>query len=113
MFAQANSEIRIDDLLHGLVIASGNDAAVALAEKLAGSEEAFAVLMNERARELGMTHSHFVNAWGQGASGQRVTASDMARLAAYVIRTYPNSIRTSARPSSPGTACVRRTATRC
>ena len=89
MFAQANSEIRIDDLLHGLVIASGNDAAVALAEKLAGSEEAFAVLMNARARELGMTHSHFVNAWGQGASGQRVTASDMARLAAYVIRTYP------------------------
>jgi D-alanyl-D-alanine carboxypeptidase (penicillin-binding protein 5/6) len=89
MFAQANSEIRIDDLLHGLVIASGNDAAIALAEKLAGSEEAFAILMNQRAGELGMTHSHFANAWGVGDPRQRVTARDMARLAAYVIRTYP------------------------
>jgi D-alanyl-D-alanine carboxypeptidase (penicillin-binding protein 5/6) len=89
MFAQANSEVRIDDLLHGLVIASGNDAAIALAEKLAGSEEAFAVLMNQRAGELGMAHSHFANAWGVGDPRQRVTARDMARLAAYVIATYP------------------------
>jgi D-alanyl-D-alanine carboxypeptidase (penicillin-binding protein 5/6) len=89
MFAQANSQIRIEDLLHGLVIASGNDAAIALAEKLAGSEEAFAVLMNQRARELGMTHSHFANAWGVGNPRQSVTARDMARLAAYVIQTYP------------------------
>jgi D-alanyl-D-alanine carboxypeptidase (penicillin-binding protein 5/6) len=89
MLAQANSQVRIEDLLHGLVIESGNDAAIALAEKLAGSEEAFAVLMNQRARELGMTHSHFANAWGQGSPRQSVTARDMARLAAYVIATYP------------------------
>ena len=89
MFAQADSRVRIEDLLHGLVIASGNDAAIALAEDVAGTEEAFAALMNRRARELGMTRSHFVNAWGDGAPGQRVTARDMARLAAYVIRTYP------------------------
>ena len=89
MFAAANSQVRIEDLLRGLVVASGNDAAIALAERVAGSEEAFAVLMNARARELGMTRSHFANAWGGGSPQQRVTARDMARLAAYVIRTYP------------------------
>jgi D-alanyl-D-alanine carboxypeptidase (penicillin-binding protein 5/6) len=89
MLAQANSQVRVDDLLHGLVIESGNDAAIALAEKLAGGEEAFAVLMNQRARELGMTHSHFANAWGRGDPRQSVTPRDMARLASYVIATYP------------------------
>ncbi len=89
MFAQAGSQIRVDDLLRGLVIASGNDAAIALAERVAGSEEAFAALMNQRARELGMTRSHFANAWGGGDPRQAVTARDMARLAAHVIRTYP------------------------
>jgi len=93
MFAAAGSQVRVDDLLHGLVIASGNDAAIALAERLAGSEEAFAVLMNQRARELGMTRSHFVNAWGGGSPRQRVTARDMARLAAYVIAAYPQFYR--------------------
>lgn len=89
MFAQADSRVRIEDLLRGLVIASGNDAAIALAEAVAGTEEAFVVLMNRRARELGMTRSHFANAWGDGNPGQKVTARDMARLAADVIRTYP------------------------
>jgi D-alanyl-D-alanine carboxypeptidase (penicillin-binding protein 5/6) len=89
MFAAAGSQVRVDDLLRGLVVASGNDAAIALAERVAGSEEAFAALMNQRARELGMTRSHFANAWGGGGPLQRVTARDMARLAAYVITTYP------------------------
>jgi D-alanyl-D-alanine carboxypeptidase (penicillin-binding protein 5/6) len=93
MFAQAGSQVRIDDLLRGLVIASGNDAAIALAERVAGSEEAFAVLMNQRARELGMTRSRFANAWGGGSPRQTVTARDMARLAAYVIRAYPQFYR--------------------
>ncbi len=93
MFAQANSQVRIEDLLRGLLITSGNDAAIALAEDVAGSEEAFVGMMNRRARELGMTRSHFVNAWGDGNPGQRVTARDMARLAAYVIRTYPQYYR--------------------
>ncbi len=66
MFVQAGSQVTIDDLLHGLVIDSGNDAAIVLAERVAGTEEAFAAVMNARARELGMTHSHFANAWGQG-----------------------------------------------
>jgi D-alanyl-D-alanine carboxypeptidase (penicillin-binding protein 5/6) len=89
MFTAAGSLVRVDDLLRGLVIASGNDAAIALAEGVAGSEEAFVALMNQRARELGMTRSHFANAWGGGGPRQSVTARDMARLAAYVIRTYP------------------------
>jgi D-alanyl-D-alanine carboxypeptidase (penicillin-binding protein 5/6) len=89
MFAQVGSQVRVDDLLRGLVIASGNDAAIALAEHLAGTEEAFVAMMNQRARELGMTRSHFANAWGGGGPRQTVTARDMARLAAYVIQTYP------------------------
>jgi serine-type D-Ala-D-Ala carboxypeptidase (penicillin-binding protein 5/6) len=89
MFAQANSRVRVEDLRRGLLITSGNDAAIALAEDAAGAEEAFVALMNKRARELGMTRSHFTNAWGEGSPGQKVTARDMARLTAYVTRTYP------------------------
>lgn len=76
-------------MLRGLIVASGNDAAIALAEGVAGSESAFAARMNQRARELGMSHSRFANAWGNGSGGQRVTARDMARLATHVIGTYP------------------------
>jgi D-alanyl-D-alanine carboxypeptidase (penicillin-binding protein 5/6) len=89
MFAQAGTQVTIDDLLRGLIVASGNDAAIALAEGVAGSEGAFAARMNQRARELGMSHSRFTNAWGNGSGGQRVTPRDMARLAAHVINTYP------------------------
>jgi len=89
MFAQANQQVSVDDLLRGLLVLSGNDAAVALAEGVAGSENAFAARMNQEARRVGMSHSHFANAWGNGSGGQRVTPRDMARLAAYVIHTYP------------------------
>jgi D-alanyl-D-alanine carboxypeptidase (penicillin-binding protein 5/6) len=89
MFAQANTRVRVEDLLRGLLIASGNDAAIALAEGVAGSEASFAVLMNKRAREIGMTRSSFTNPWGRGDAGQKVTPRDMARLAAHVISTYP------------------------
>jgi D-alanyl-D-alanine carboxypeptidase (penicillin-binding protein 5/6) len=89
MFAQANQQVSVDDLLRGLLVLSGNDAAVALAEGVAGSENAFAARMNQEARRVGMSHSRFTNAWGNGSGGQRVTARDMARLAAYVIHTYP------------------------
>jgi D-alanyl-D-alanine carboxypeptidase (penicillin-binding protein 5/6) len=89
MFALANTQVSVEDLLRGLLVTSGNDAAVALAERIAGSEGAFAARMNKRARELGMSRSHFANAWGNGSPGQRVTARDMARLATYVIATYP------------------------
>jgi serine-type D-Ala-D-Ala carboxypeptidase (penicillin-binding protein 5/6) len=89
MFAQANSRVRVEDLLRGMLITSGNDAAIALAEGMSGSEGAFAALMNKRARELGMSRSTFTNPWGRGDAGQRVTPRDMARLAAHVISAYP------------------------
>jgi len=90
MFAALNSEVSIEDLLRGLVVDSGNDAAIALAEGFAGSEGAFATLMNRRASELGLTHLVFTNAWGRGDPEQKVTAREMALLADYVIRTYPD-----------------------
>jgi D-alanyl-D-alanine carboxypeptidase (penicillin-binding protein 5/6) len=98
MFAQANTQVRIEDLLRGLLITSGNDAAIALAERVAGGEEAFAALMNRQARAIGMTRSHFANAWGDGSPGQRVTPRDMARLASYVIHTYPQYYRYCGEP---------------
>lgn len=90
MFAALNSRIRVEDLIRGLVIVSGNDAAIALAEGVAGSEGAFATRMNDRARELGLTNLTFTNSWGNADPDQRVTARDMALLAAHVIHTYPD-----------------------
>jgi serine-type D-Ala-D-Ala carboxypeptidase (penicillin-binding protein 5/6) len=90
MFAAPNSQIRIEDLIRGLVIDSGNDAAIALSEGIAGSEGAFATLMTKRARELGLEHSTFTNAWGRGDPEQKVTPREMAALANHVILTYPD-----------------------
>jgi D-alanyl-D-alanine carboxypeptidase len=89
MFLEVHSQVRIEDLIRGLVVQSGADAAIALAEGLAGTEDNFAELMKKRATELGMTHSHFTNPSGKGDLGQRVTARDMALLAAQIIREYP------------------------
>jgi D-alanyl-D-alanine carboxypeptidase (penicillin-binding protein 5/6) len=90
MFAKLNSEISIDDLLHGLIIDSANDAAIALAEGIAGSQGAFAVLMTNRARELGLPHLTFTDAWGGDDPDQKVTTREMAQLARYIIQTYPD-----------------------
>jgi D-alanyl-D-alanine carboxypeptidase (penicillin-binding protein 5/6) len=89
MFAALNSRIRIEDLIRGLVVVSGNDAAIVLAEGLSGTEEAFARRMTARAKELGFPHLTFTNPWGKDEPGQRVTAREMALLAEHVIRTYP------------------------
>lgn len=89
MFASFNSQVRVEDLIRGLVIVSGNDAAIALAEGISGSEGAFATAMNKRAREIGLNSSTFTNSWGRGDPEQAVTARDMAILADYVIRSYP------------------------
>jgi len=89
MLAQAGQQASVDELLQGLIVESGNDAAIALAEGIAGSEGAFAARMNQEARAIGMSRSSFANAWGNGSPRQRVTPRDMARLAAYVIATYP------------------------
>ncbi|MGH6795909.1 MAG: serine hydrolase, partial [Methylocella sp.] len=90
MFAAPNSSVRVEDLIRGLVIVSGNDAAIALAEGIAGSEGAFATLMTKRARELGLAHSTFTNAWGRDDPEQKVSPKEMAILANHVIQTYPD-----------------------
>jgi D-alanyl-D-alanine carboxypeptidase (penicillin-binding protein 5/6) len=90
MFAQVNSQIRVEDLIRGLVVQSGNDAAIVFAEQLAGSESAFGDMMTKRARELGMEKATFRNPWGRYDPNQKVTAREMAMLADYVIRTYPD-----------------------
>ena len=71
MFAALNSRIPVEDLIRGLVIQSGNDAAITLAEGIAGSEAAFAALMNRRASEIGLQHSTFANPWGRGIRTRR------------------------------------------
>jgi D-alanyl-D-alanine carboxypeptidase (penicillin-binding protein 5/6) len=90
MFAQLNSQIRVEDLIRGLVVQSGNDAAIVFAEALAGSESGFGDMMTKRARELGMEKSNFRNPWGRFDPNQKVTAREMANLADHVIRTYPD-----------------------
>jgi D-alanyl-D-alanine carboxypeptidase (penicillin-binding protein 5/6) len=96
MFLKAGARVTIDELLQGLLTDSGNDAAIAIAEGISGSEQAFAGVMNTHARTIGMSHSHFTNPWGR--AGNRVTARDMARLAAYVIATYPQYYKYFSQP---------------
>lgn len=93
MFAALGSHIKVEDLIRGLVVVSGNDAAIVFAEALAGSEGAFATQMTERARELGLNHLTFTNSWGRGDPDQTVTAREMALLAAHLINTYPTLYR--------------------
>ena len=89
MFAELNSDVPLDDLIHGVIIQSANDACIAIAEGMAGSEIAFAGLMNQRAREIGMTDSHFANSTGLPDPLQHVTTIDLAKLATHIIREYP------------------------
>jgi D-alanyl-D-alanine carboxypeptidase (penicillin-binding protein 5/6) len=93
MFAQVNSRIKMADLLRGLIVQSGNDAAITIAENMAGSEEAFAGLMNQRAKEIGLTNSTFRNATGYSAPDQKVTARDLARLSIHLIEAYPDEYK--------------------
>lgn len=89
MFVPVNAEVTVKDLLLGMIVQSGNDATVALAEHVAGSEDAFVVLMNQQAQTLGMAGSHFTNAPGMPDPEHYTTAVDLARLAQAMIREYP------------------------
>ena len=89
MFIEVDTEVTFDDLLHGLIIQSGNDAAIAIAEHLAGSEEAFVAQMNEAAAALGMTGTTYRNTNGLPARGHVSTARDMAVLARAIIEEFP------------------------
>ncbi len=90
MFVEVGEEVRVEDLLRGVVVQSGNDACIVLAEGLAGSEEAFAEEMTELARNIGMTGSSFANATGWPDPGHRMTARDLATLARRTIQEFPD-----------------------
>jgi len=93
MFIQEGKFVSLEDLMRGVIIQSGNDASVAVAEHLAGSEDAFADLMNQHATRLGMTHTVFHNSTGLPAEGHLTTARDLAILAQAIIRDYPEDYR--------------------
>lgn len=86
-----NSQVKLSDLEKGLSVQSGNDAAIAIAEHVAGSAEAFASLMNSYAQRIGMTNSHFVNAHGLTAEGHYSTARDLAMLGRAMVRDFPET----------------------
>ena len=90
MFIQPDKPVNVQELLLGLVVHSGNDAALALAEALAGSEAAFVALMNREAARLGMAHTTYANATGFSAPGHASTARDLYVLAAALIRDFPD-----------------------
>jgi serine-type D-Ala-D-Ala carboxypeptidase (penicillin-binding protein 5/6) len=90
MFAPLNSRVKVNDLLRGIIIQSGNDACIAIAEALAGNEMAFGVKMTNRAREIGLTKSTFTNSTGLHNPGLKVTARELGKLAQHIIRTYPD-----------------------
>jgi D-alanyl-D-alanine carboxypeptidase (penicillin-binding protein 5/6) len=89
MFIPIHSRVQIDDLLHGVIIQSANDACIVLAEGISGTESAFAELMVKRAREIGLTKSTFGNSNGLPDPRQLMTSRELAKLARHIIQTYP------------------------
>ena len=89
MFIMVNDEVSVEDLLRGIIIASGNDACVALAEGIAGSEEAFAEIMNEKAAEIGLENTNFENSSGINDPDNLSTVKDIAIMSKYLIENYP------------------------
>ena len=89
MFIMINDEVSVENLLKGIIIASGNDACVALAEGIAGSEETFAEMMNEKAAEIGMSSTNFSNASGINDPENYSTVRDIALMSKYLIKNYP------------------------
>jgi D-alanyl-D-alanine carboxypeptidase (penicillin-binding protein 5/6) len=93
MYVVLNSRVKVRDLISGVVIQSGNDACIVLAEGIAGSEASFAAMMNKRANELGLTKSNFTNSTGLHDPNLKVTARELAKLAQHLIQTYPQFYR--------------------
>jgi len=93
MFVEVGTRVSIEDLLRGIIVQSGNDACIVIAEGLAGSEEAFAQRMTERAREIGLENSTFVNATGWPDTGHVMSARDLAVLADHLQRDFPEQYK--------------------
>jgi D-alanyl-D-alanine carboxypeptidase (penicillin-binding protein 5/6) len=98
MFAELKSSIRLEDLIQGVIVQSANDGCIIIAEGMAGSEENFALLMTERARQIGLETSVFKNSTGLPAEGQRVTMRELAHLAMHIWREYPDYYRYYSQP---------------
>ena len=112
MFVALGSSVRVEDLIRGVVVQSGNDAAIVLAEAIGGSEEQFVEKMNAKAKELGMTHSFFKTCTGWPDPEQHMSCRDIATLAGHIIRDFPTIIITTRRRRSATTASSRGTAIR-
>ena len=93
MFIEPNKPVTVDELLHGMIIQSGNDASITLAIGVAGSEEQFAEMMNKQAVKLGMTGTHYMNATGLPDKDHYTTANDLATLASALIRDFPQEYK--------------------
>ncbi|RMF95655.1 MAG: D-alanyl-D-alanine carboxypeptidase [Gammaproteobacteria bacterium] len=93
MFIEVNTRVGVEDLLQGMIVQSGNDASVALAEYVAGTESVFAELMNQHAQRLGMLNTHYQNATGLPAENHYTTAADIARLARAIVHDFPEYYR--------------------
>ena len=98
MFAALNSNIAVSDLMRGAIIPSGNDAAIVMAEGISGNELSFSGKMNDEVKTIGMTNSVFHNSSGLGDPDQKTTARDLGKLAAHIIRTYPQFYTIFAEP---------------
>ena len=93
MFVEVNKQVAIEDLLQGVIIQSGNDASVALAEHVAGDESTFSAMMNQHAARLGMSSSHFENSTGLPSDNHFTTARDLATLTTAIIKEFPDYYR--------------------
>lgn len=91
MFIEVNTQVKVQELIRGIIVQSGNDASVAMAEHIAGSEEAFVELMNQTAKELNMNNTHFTNVTGMPHENHYTTAFDLALLSRAIIRDFPDS----------------------
>lgn len=89
MFVMVNTRVAVKDLLRGIIVQSGNDACIVIAEGIAGSEDAFAEMMTKKAKEIGLTNSSFKNATGWPAEGHVMSARDIATLSMKLIRDFP------------------------
>jgi len=93
MFLKVNSQAKVEDLIKGMIVQSGNDACITLAEGIAGTEDAFVAMMNQQAKRLGMTGTHFANATGLPDPNHYTTARDLAKLATALISNYPEEYK--------------------
>lgn len=113
MFIKPGDQVPVLELNKGIVIQSGNDASIALADYVAGSQDSFVGLMNNYAKSLGLQNTHFLTVHGLDAEGQYSTARDMALLSQALIRDVPDEYALHKEKSSPLTRSARLTATAC